>query len=101
LEISKAHAVMWMTLNPAKVLGLADRIGSLEPGKDADVVIWSTDPFSVYARTEKVFLDGAVVYDRADPARQSKSDFMLGSFIEPHAAAAAAAVDAAAGEGTR
>jgi imidazolonepropionase-like amidohydrolase len=95
LDISKEHAVMWMTLNPAKVLGLADRIGSLEPGKDADVVLWSSDPFSVYARTEKVFLDGAVVYDRADPQRQSKSDFMLGSFVEPHA------VDAAAGEGTR
>jgi cytosine/adenosine deaminase-related metal-dependent hydrolase len=89
-----------MTLNPAKVLGLADRIGSLEPGKDADVVLWSADPFSVYARTEKVFLDGAVVYDRANPARQSKSDFMLGSFIVPHAAAATA-VDATAGEGTR
>jgi imidazolonepropionase-like amidohydrolase len=95
LDISKEHAVMWMTLNPAKVLGLADRIGSLEPGKDADVVLWSSDPFSVYARTEKVFLDGAVVYDRADPQRQSKSDFMLGSFVEPHA------VDAAAGEGAR
>ena len=86
---------MWMTLNPAKVLGLADLIGSLEPGKDADVVLWSSDPFSVYARTEKVFLDGAVVYDRADPTRQSKSDFMLGSFVAPPA------VDAAAGEGTR
>lgn len=101
LKISKEHAVMWMTLNPAKALGLDDRIGSLEPGKDADVVLWSADPFSVYARTEKVFLDGAVVYDRANPARQSKSDFMLGSFIEPHAAAATTAVDAAAGEGTR
>ena len=85
LDISKEHAVMWMTLNPAKALGLADRIGSLEPGKDADVVIWSADPFSVYARTEKVFLDGAVVYERDDPQRQSTSDFMLGSFIDPHA----------------
>jgi imidazolonepropionase-like amidohydrolase len=95
LDISEEHAVMWMTLNPAKALGLDDRIGSLEPGKDADVVIWSADPFSVYARTEKVFLDGAVVFDRDDPQRQSTSDFMLGSAIEPHAA------DAAAGEGAR
>lgn len=85
LDISKAHAVTWMTLNPAKVLGLDDRIGSLEPGKNADVVIWSGDPFSVYTRTEKVFLDGAVVYDRDDPQRQSTSDFMLGNFIVPHA----------------
>lgn len=85
LDTSKAHAVMWMTLNPARALGLADRIGSLEPGKNADVVLWSADPFSVYAHTEKVFLDGAVVYDRADPARQSKSDFMLGSLVKPTA----------------
>lgn len=94
LDISKAHAVMWMTLNPAKVLGLADQIGSLEPGKNADVVIWSDDPFSVYARTDKVFLDGALVYDRADPARQAKSDFMLGSFIDPHTTEAATVEDA-------
>jgi imidazolonepropionase-like amidohydrolase len=95
LDISEAHAVMWMTLNPAKALGLDDRIGSLEPGKDADVVIWSADPLSVYARTEKVFLDGAVVFDRADPERQSTSDFMLGSSVDPHA------VDVDAGEGAR
>jgi len=95
LKISEAHAVMWMTLNPAKVLGLDDRIGSLEKGKDADVVIWSSDPFSVYARTEKVFLDGAVVYDRSNPARQATSDFMLGSSIGPHAGTATT------GEGTR
>lgn len=81
LDISRAHAVKWMTLNPAKVLGLADRIGSLESGKNADVVIWSGDPFSVYTRAEKVFLDGAVVYDRDDPKRRATSDFMLGSFI--------------------
>jgi hypothetical protein len=58
-------------------------------------VIWSADPLSVYARTEKVFLDGAVVYDRNDPQRQSTSDFMLGSSVEPHA------IEAAAGEGAR
>jgi imidazolonepropionase-like amidohydrolase len=81
LDISKSHAVMWMTLNPAKVLGLADRIGSLEKGKNADVVIWSGDPFSVYTKAEKVFIDGAVVYDRDNPQRQATSDFMLGQFI--------------------
>lgn len=95
LDISEAHAVMWMTLNPAKVLGLADKIGSLEEGKDADVVIWSSDPFSVYARAEKVFLDGAVVFDRNNPARQATSDFMLGSPVAPHAGGATA------GESTR
>ncbi|HET7370866.1 MAG TPA: amidohydrolase [Gammaproteobacteria bacterium] len=81
LDISKAHAVMWMTLNPAKILGLEDRIGSLEKGKNADVVIWSGDPFSVYTKAEKVFIDGAVAYDRDNPQRQATSDFMLGQFI--------------------
>lgn len=94
LHISEAHAVKWMTLNPAKVLGLADQIGSLEKGKDADVVIWNGDPFSVYTKTEKVFLDGAVVFDRDNPQRQATSDFMLGSFIRP-------AVSTQAGEMTR
>lgn len=93
LDISKAHAVMWMTLNPARALGLADRIGSLEPGKNADVVLWDRDPFSVYAHAEKVFLDGALVYDRDDAARQAKSDFMLGIFMAPPAGAARAAED--------
>ncbi|HET9818292.1 MAG TPA: amidohydrolase [Rhodanobacteraceae bacterium] len=82
LDISEAHAVAWMTLNPAKALGLDDRIGSLEAGKNADVVIWSGDPFSVYNRAEKVFIDGAIVFDRGDPKRQATSDFMLGSSIE-------------------
>jgi imidazolonepropionase-like amidohydrolase len=68
-----------MTANPAKALGIDDRTGSLAPGKMADVVLWSADPFSVYAKAEKVFVDGALVYDRFDPARQPESDFLLGS----------------------
>jgi len=44
----------------------------------ADVVVWSADPFSVYARAEKVYIDGALIYDRKDPRFQPKSDFMLG-----------------------
>jgi hypothetical protein len=45
----------------------------------ADVVVWSADPLSVYAKAEKVFIDGALVYDRGDAARQPESDFTLGS----------------------
>ncbi|HET6632283.1 MAG TPA: amidohydrolase [Rhodanobacteraceae bacterium] len=82
LDISEAHAIRWMTLNPARVLGLDEQIGSLEQGKNADVVIWDGDPLSVYTHAEKVFLDGAVVYDRDNPARQATSDFMLGHFID-------------------
>ena len=56
----------WLTINPAKALGIDKVTGSLEPGKIADVVIWSGDPFSVYAHAERVFIDGAQVFDRAD-----------------------------------
>jgi imidazolonepropionase-like amidohydrolase len=78
IEIDEAVAIRWITLNPAKALGIADQTGTLEEGKMADVVIWDGNPFSVYTRTEQVFVDGALVYDRNDPARQPRSDFTLG-----------------------
>ena len=77
LEITEAQAMTWITANPAKALGLKDT-GALEPGKRADVVIWDKNPFSVYARAERVYLDGAIAYDRRDPRFQPKSDFELG-----------------------
>ncbi len=78
LNISRAHAVAWMTRNPAKALGILDRTGTLEAGKMADLVLWDGDPFSVYSHAEKVFIDGALIYDRDDPARSPRSDFELG-----------------------
>lgn len=57
---------------------IADKTGSLEVGKMADVVIWDRNPFSVYAKTEKVFVDGAVLYDAADPRRSPRMDFEIG-----------------------
>src|SRR3546814_16353793 len=60
--------------SPAKAMGIADVTGTLEPGKMADVVLWNGNPFSVYAHAEKVYIDGARVYDRDDPARQPESD---------------------------
>jgi imidazolonepropionase-like amidohydrolase len=77
-KISRAHAVAWMTRNPAKALGILDKTGTLETGKMADVVIWDHDPFSVYAHAEKVFIDGALLYDRDNPAISPRSDFELG-----------------------
>jgi len=78
LTLGAERAIAWVTSNPAKALGLEARIGSLEPGKNADAVIWSGDPFSVYTHADQVFIDGALVYDRADPARRPRSDFELG-----------------------
>ncbi len=78
INIAPAQAIRWITLNPAKAIGIDKVTGSLEAGKNADVVIWNADPLSVYARTERVYIDGAVVYDRKDPRYQPKSDFELG-----------------------
>lgn len=77
-DISKAAAWTWLSLNPAKALGIDGVTGSLAPGKNADVVLWTADPFSVYARAEKVYVDGALVFDENDPAHQPVSDFRLG-----------------------
>ncbi|QCB55627.1 amidohydrolase [Sphingopyxis sp. PAMC25046] len=78
IRISKADAIRWFTANPAKALGIADRVGTLQPGKNADVVLWSHDPFSIYARAEKVWIDGGIVFDRADAGYRRHSDFLIG-----------------------
>jgi len=78
LTITEAEAIKWITANPAKALGISKQTGSLEPGKRADIVIWDHDPFSIYARPDRVYLDGAVAYDRRDPRYQPRSDFELG-----------------------
>src|SRR5665213_263514 len=76
--ITRAHAVEWMTRNPAKALGILNQTGTLEKGKDADVVLWDRDPLSVYAHAEKVFIDGALLYDRDNPKLSPRSDFEIG-----------------------
>ena len=77
-QISDATAWTWLTYNPAKALGIADKTGSLKPGKMADVVLWNNDPFSVYTRPEKVWIDGALLYDANNPKLRPVSDFELG-----------------------
>ena len=81
-DIPRSRAIQWITKNPAKALGILDEVGTLEPGKMADVVIWDQDPFSVYAKTEKVFIDGLIHYDHKDPATPKPTDFELG-LIKP------------------
>ena len=77
LDISRADAWTWLTSNPAKALGIDEETGSLSVGKRADIVLWSADPFSVYARPDKVMIDGAVAFDRENGIKP-KSDFRLG-----------------------
>ena len=78
LGLREEEAIRWITINPARSLGVAEKTGSLEPGKMADVVVWSGNPFSVYSRAEKIYIDGALIYDRNDPARQPLMDFSVG-----------------------
>ena len=77
ITITRDQALRWITANPAWVLGIDSLVGTLEPGKMADVVVWSADPFSVYARALQVYNDGWLVYDRNDPAHQPRTDFEL------------------------
>jgi imidazolonepropionase-like amidohydrolase len=64
-DVPEEEALKMITLNPAKQLGIDKRTGSIEVGKDADIVIWSAHPFSVYSRAEMTFIDGEVFFDRA------------------------------------
>ncbi|WP_318311345.1 amidohydrolase family protein [Flagellimonas crocea] len=61
--MSEIEAWKMVTLNPAKLLHLDDRVGSIEEGKDADVVLWSDHPLSVYAKAEKTLIEGKVYFD--------------------------------------
>jgi imidazolonepropionase-like amidohydrolase len=70
--------IRWLTLNPATAMGIGDVTGSLASGKMADVVLWNGNPLSVYSRPEKVWIDGALMFDANDPKRRPVSDFELG-----------------------
>jgi imidazolonepropionase-like amidohydrolase len=62
-KLSEEEALKLVTLNPAKMLHIDNITGSLKAGKDADVVIWSDNPLSIYARAQKTFVDGVMLYD--------------------------------------
>jgi imidazolonepropionase-like amidohydrolase len=64
---TEEEALRMITLNPAWIIGVEDRVGSLDVGKDADIVVWDHDPLSVYARAEKVFIDGELFFDSTTP----------------------------------
>ena len=78
MNISDEVAWTWLAINPAKALGIDAMTGSLRPGKMGDVVLWNDNPLSVYSRPDRVWVDGALMYDANDPNRRPVSDFELG-----------------------
>jgi imidazolonepropionase-like amidohydrolase len=77
VEISRAEAWTWLSRNPARALGIEEETGTLEPGRRADVVIWSADPLTSYAVAQHVYMDGALIYERGQ-GQERFSDFELG-----------------------
>ncbi|MFH1762875.1 MAG: amidohydrolase family protein [Gemmatimonadota bacterium] len=78
IPITKAEVVNWFTMNAAKAIGIDEVTGSLEVGKNADVAIWSGDPFNSCTKTEKAFVDGALLFDRPQPNPYLFGELMLG-----------------------
>jgi len=71
-DLTEDEAFKMVTLNPAKMLRVADRVGSLKVGKDADVVVWSDNPLSIYAKSLYTIVDGIIYFDRAKDADMQK-----------------------------
>lgn len=69
-DLSEEEALKLVTWNPAVQLGIQQRVGSLEVGKDADLAIWNGHPLSVYARVDTTFVDGEVFFDRQQDLTQ-------------------------------
>jgi imidazolonepropionase-like amidohydrolase len=73
--VTEEEALKMVTLNAAKMLHVDDKVGSLKPGKDGDVVLWSDNPLSIYARALYTIVDGTIFFDRAkDEAMQKQVD---------------------------
>ena len=85
IAVTRDQALRWITANAAWVLGIDSLTGTLEPGKAADVVVWSGDPFSVYSQALQVYNDGWLAFDRNDAARRPRTDFELWQVPSPGA----------------
>lgn len=70
--VSEEEALKMVTLNPAKMLHVDDRVGSLKTGKDGDVVLWSDNPLSIYAKSLYTIVDGTVYFDRVKDEQMQK-----------------------------
>nr|WP_294989862.1 amidohydrolase family protein [uncultured Sediminibacterium sp.] len=70
--LTEEEALRMVTINPAKMLHVDDRVGSIKVGKDADLVLWSDNPLSIYAKAEKTMVDGTIYFDREKDAAMRK-----------------------------
>jgi adenine deaminase len=68
--MSELEAWKTVTINPAKLLHIDNKVGSIKEGKDADVVLWSQHPMSIYAKVEKTIVDGKVLFDIAEDLKK-------------------------------
>lgn len=81
--LSREAALAAMTLNGARMLDLEQRVGSLEPGKDADFIVLDGDPLSVYTQVRETWIEGVQVFDRADPEHALYATGGYGAGREP------------------
>jgi imidazolonepropionase-like amidohydrolase len=70
--MSEEDALKMVTINPAKAMHVDNQVGSIKEGKDADIVIWSANPLSIYASAQKTIVDGIVYFDRESDAQMRK-----------------------------
>ncbi len=79
IDIPEEQAIRWITSNAAKSLGIDAMTGTLEAEKMADVVVWNGNPFSIYSKPERVYVDGALAFELGNDALNPVSDFTLGT----------------------
>ena len=79
VDIPPERAIRWITANAAMSLGILEQTGTLEAGKMADVVVWTGNPFSVYSKAERVYIDGALAYELGNNQVNPVTDFTLGT----------------------
>jgi len=70
--LTEEEALKMVTINPAKMLHVDSKVGSIKAGKDADLVVWSDNPLSIYAKAEKTMVDGIIYFDREKDAQMRK-----------------------------
>jgi len=80
-NMSREEAWKMVTLNPAKMLHVDNRVGSIKVGKDADVVLWSNDPLSIYAKVEKTWIDGKRYFDVEEDMKLYQQNIELRNWL--------------------